>query len=85
MQFLYPVVECFDKDLSVIAYFYTEIEAHVLVNSLNKAGGMSSFGVGRHIIAYNNFHDYQQNNPKALREKVLAKLTEEERKILGVS
>lgn len=37
----------------------------------------------KEIVVYDDLTDYHQNNPQALKERTLAKLTPEERKTLG--
>jgi hypothetical protein len=72
------------RDAKVIAYFTHKEDAEII------ARGKGCMGVGNGettppLVVYTSLTDYCDSNPDALKAKALAKLTEEEKKILGLS
>jgi hypothetical protein len=84
VKLVYPVCECFDKSITTVGYFSTESSAKDFVNEQDKPCSMSSFFVGEPVRVYDSWSDYRKNSPMAIREKALGKLTEVERKTLGL-
>jgi hypothetical protein len=84
MMQVYPVSESFDKSSRVVAHFASKKEADALVDRWSQPGSQSSFHADEPITIYKDLKDYDTNNPEALREKALQKLTPEDRKILGL-
>ena len=84
MKKIYPVLECFDKSVTEFACFDEKQNAEELINKLNVQGSMSGFSLGRPRIVYTSLLDYEENNPEALRNRALSKLTKQEREALGL-
>lgn len=80
---MYAINENFDKDVKLLCYVEDGVSANAFCNEANNAGGMSYFYV-LEVPLYENMKDYKENCPDAVRRRALAKLTSEERKVLGV-
>lgn len=70
-------------DGRVVGYFFSNEDA------IRAVKGLGVMGHGDGAVAmigqlYDDFADYQQNNPEAARKRALAKLTIEERRLLGL-
>jgi hypothetical protein len=83
MFLLYEVKECFDKDVKTIAIFQNKASADILTKRINVPGSMSSTYIIE-LWAYMDIQDYELNNPEALKQQALAKLTPQDKEVLGL-
>lgn len=81
---VYRVDSCFDKSVKEVAYFYKKEDAEKLVKKSNVPGSMSSCHIAPETIIYESYEDYLENNPEAIKQRALTKLTEEEKRVLGL-
>jgi hypothetical protein len=77
---LYRATSGGDISSAVIGYFFTAEDGHKAVKSTGGGDGHV------HLVGqvYDDFADYQLNNLDATRQRALAKLTAEERRLLGL-
>lgn len=80
---LYKVLSSYDKDVRHEATFLKHEAAVALKNQINTPGSMSEAWIVTETV-YEDTADYAKHNPRAVRERAIAKLTEEERKVLGL-
>lgn len=80
MKMIYVVYDCGVDGRAqpkVLASFETEQAAKEFYNS--------TYNIIKEMFVYSNLKDYNENNPSALIEKALAKLTPEDKKVLGLT
>jgi hypothetical protein len=66
---------------AILGYFKTYRDAHLATKG---RGFYEEYGLVREIEVWEDFRDYEDNKPEVVRKRALAKLTAEERKVLGI-
>ena len=81
MQYIeyWEVTEDFDRSSTHVASFKSKADADAL-----KGKSMYRSVGRRNIIIFESLQDYEENNKAKIRKRAIAKLTPEEREVLGI-
>lgn len=77
----WAVEECYDRDCKVIGNFSNELVADMVAGGKNK---MYRSVTKRTFTLFDSVEDFENNTRDKIRARAIAKLTIEEREVLGV-
>lgn len=81
MQYIeyWEVSSCYDRDITHIANFINKDDAEVCAGK-----DIYRSAYKKSITIFDDLQDYEENNKAKIRERAIAKLTPEEREVLGI-